>query len=287
VSSTSSTPRPASTVVLARPAPNGFEVFLVRRHDRVAFMGGAHVFPGGRVDDADDLTDPARCCDGVGNAVARMPNRTEAEAVAFHVAAIRELFEEAGVLLARDGRGIVAGDARDEHRLAACRRELLEHRLTIGELAEREHLRLALDALALFGHWVTPDIETRRFDTHFFFAVAPDVQEAAHDEQETTAGTWMYPQEALERCLRGEIALPPPTWTTLRAMSDRIDVADAWAWAASHPVPRVQPRVVEGGDGTRIIALPGDPLCPPVDGFDAQERRFVLEKGRWRPIEID
>src|SRR5688572_25860777 len=98
-------PRLASTVVLARPATAGFEVFLVRRHDNVAFMGGAHVFPGGRVDDADYIEDASRWCDGVTAAVARMRDRTEEQAVAFHVAAIRELFEEAGVLLARDQRG--------------------------------------------------------------------------------------------------------------------------------------------------------------------------------------
>lgn len=258
-------------------------MFLVRRHDNVAFMGGAHVFPGGRVDDADYLPEPGRWCDGVGGAVARMPGRTEAQAIAFHVAAVRELFEEAGVLLARDAHGFVAGGAPDG-RLEVCRRELLEHRLTMRELAEREHLRLALDALALCGHWITPDIETRRFDTYFFFAVAPDAQEAAHDERETTQGTWISPHHAIERCLRGEIALPPPTWTTLRTLSLRTGVDDAWRWASSHPVPRVQPHVVERGDGARIIALPGDPLCPPVEGFEGLEKRFLLENGRWRPI---
>ena len=130
-------PRPASTVVLARPATAGFEVFLVRRHDNVAFMGGAHVFPGGRVDDADYIEDASRWCDGVTGAVARMRNRTEEQAIAFHVAAIRELFEEAGVLLARDQRGIIAIDAGDE-RFIVSRRQLFEHRLTVRDLAERE-----------------------------------------------------------------------------------------------------------------------------------------------------
>ena len=146
-------------------------------------------------------------------------------------------------------------------------------------------MRLAFDALALFAHWVTPEIETRRFDTHFFFAIAPDVQEAAHDEHETTQGTWMHPYEAIERCLGGDIALPPPTWTTLRALSQFSNVGDAWAWAQSQQVPRVLPYVTERGDGTRLIALPGDPLCPPIAGFEAQEKRFLLEGGRWRPVD--
>jgi 8-oxo-dGTP pyrophosphatase MutT (NUDIX family) len=277
--------RPASTVVLARPASSGFQVFLVQRHDKVAFMGGAHVFPGGRVDEADYTDDPERWCDGVRSAVDRMPMRPPAEAVAFHVAAVRELFEEAGVLLARDADGIVAIDEGDDTRMAARRREMLQQRLTMRQLAEGEGVRPALDALVSFAHWVTPDVETRRFDTQFFFAVAPDVQQAAHCEIETTQGTWMYPEEAIDRCRRNEIALPPPTWTTLRALSAFASVDAAGMWARSQSAPRVQPRVEERGDGTRVIMLPGDPLCPAVEGFMAQETRFLLENGRWRPVD--
>jgi 8-oxo-dGTP pyrophosphatase MutT (NUDIX family) len=260
------------------------EVFLVRRHANIAFMGGAHVFPGGRVDDADSIDDAARWCDGVAEAVDRMRGRSADQAVAFHVAALRELFEEAGVLLARDAGGMVAIGTADEERFGVCRREMMDHRLTMRDLAEREQVRLALNALALFAHWVTPEIETRRFDTYFFFAIAPDVQEAAHDQRETTEGTWIAPAEALERSLRGEIALPPPTWTTLRALARCPSVEAAWAWAQSQPVARVQPRVTERSDGARIIALPGDPLCPAVDGFEAEETRFLLENGRWKPL---
>jgi 8-oxo-dGTP pyrophosphatase MutT (NUDIX family) len=273
--------------VLVRPATASFEVFLVRRHDSVAFMGGAHVFPGGRVDEADTIADPEQWCDGVRDAVARASDRAQDEAIAFHVAAIRELFEEAGVLLARDGgRRIVEMHEGDSQRYDACRRDLLEQRLTMRELAEREGLRLALDALALFAHWVTPGVETRRFDTYFFLAVAPEVQHAAHDERETTQGTWMPPAEALDRCLAGEIALPPPTWTTLRWLSRCASVDEAWQWAVSRPrpVPRVQPCIDDRGDGTRVIMLPGDPLCPAVAGFDAAESRFVLANGRWSPV---
>jgi 8-oxo-dGTP pyrophosphatase MutT (NUDIX family) len=288
VSSPPPLPRPASTVVIARPAGPAFEVFLVRRHDNVAFMGGAHVFPGGRVDPADYVEAPERLCDGVAAAVARLPQRSAVEAVAFHVAAVRELFEEAGVLLARDGGSgaPVSVDAlRPGEVLARWRRDLLEHRVTISGLAEREHLRLALDALTLFAHWVTPEIELRRFDTHFFFASAAAGQEAVHDDRENTHGTWLRPAEAIERCRRGDIALPPPTWTTLRALSRLADIDAAQRWAAAQRAPCVMPCVAEGEDGARIIMLPGDPGCPPVDGFDAEERRFVLEGGRWRPIQ--
>jgi 8-oxo-dGTP pyrophosphatase MutT (NUDIX family) len=250
-------------------------------------MGGAHVFPGGRVDEADQTSDPDTWCDGVSHAIARLSAYSPVQAIAFYIAAARELFEEAGVLLARDSTGLVAIDDRSAARFATLRRELSAHRLTMRHLAEGEGIRLALDALVPFAHWVTPDIETRRFDTHFFFAIAPDAQQAAHDEQETTEGSWMLPEEALDRCREGAIALPPPTWTTLRALSALTSVDAARAWAQSQKAPRVQPNVIERADATRIIALPGDPLCPAVEGFDPMEKRFVLSGGRWRPIDPD
>lgn len=281
----SAAPRPASTVVLLRAEGGHLEVFLVRRHDQVAFMGGAHVFPGGRVEPDDDCGDAAPLCDGIEHAVAQGRGLTAAEAVAFHVAAIRELFEEAGVLLARDAGGtILAVDGGAAGRFESYRQELNAGRLALAEIARRERLRLALDALALFAHWVTPEVETRRFDTRFFLAAAPDVQRAAHDRLEMSEGTWIAPGDAIDRCLRGEIALPPPTWTTLRALSRVSSVEAAWQWARAQPAARVEPCFVEREDGTRVVMLPGDPACPAVEGFEAEERRFLLENGRWRPV---
>lgn len=277
--------RPASTVVLLRADAGRLEVFLVRRHDAVAFMGGAHVFPGGRVDASDRLNDPTHICDGVEDAAARLAGLARDEAVAFHVAAIRELFEEAGVLLARVATGeILSIPETDVPRFDAYRRALAARAIAIRDVVEQEHLRLALDALALAAHWVTPEIETARFDTRFFFALAPQGQAAAHDAHETTDGVWVPPQEALDRCRRGDIALPPPTWTTLRLLSRFGTPEDAWRWAQSCPVPRVQPGFVVRDDGTRLVTLPGDPLCPAVDGFKAEETRFLLKDGRWRAL---
>jgi 8-oxo-dGTP pyrophosphatase MutT (NUDIX family) len=278
------TPAPASTVVLLRRQPDAFEVFLVRRHDSVAFMGGAHVFPGGRIDASDYLADAEELCDGTDGAVRRLASRSRDEAIAFHVAAIRELFEEAGVLLARDRHGDFPSLTAETPRVADYRRQLHGHAMSLQELATRERVRLALDALVLFAHWVTPPVETRRFDTHFFLAVAPETQQADADPHETTEGIWTRPAEALDRCLNGEIALPPPTWTTLRALSRCDTVAEARAWAAAQTVPRIEPCFLQQEDGTRIVMLPGDPLCPPVEGFSAEEKRFLLNNGRWQPI---
>src|SRR5215510_1848022 len=216
--------RPASTVVLLRPSPARFEVFLVRRHDNVAFMGGAHVFPGGRVDDADRLApaDAEAICDGVDAAVAKMNGVSASDAVGHHVAGIRELFEEAGVLFARraDGRIVGFRDPVESARFRTYRTALASGSVTLRAVAEREALRIALDELSLFAHWRTPEIETKRFDTRFFVALLPDHQDPVHDEHETIDSEWIDPADALARCRRDDIMLPPPTWTTLQMLAE-------------------------------------------------------------------
>jgi len=271
--------RPASTVVLLRPA-SPIEVFLVRRSDSIAFMGGAHVFPGGRVDAADHLDAIAGIADGVDAIAARMNDVPAGDAAAHHVAAVRELFEEAGVLLAH---GLSASSIP---RLAVQRRALLAGQTSLPDIARTEHVRLALDELAYFAHWVTPEIEIKRFDTRFFVARAPEGQTPVHDEGETSHSEWVDPAEAIERCRRQEIALPPPTWTTL-SMIARFDSVDAVLdWARTKAIPRVQPRFEKRGEQT-LLFYPGDPLYPAVDGFESAETRFVLENRRWRPITPD
>lgn len=271
--------RPASTVVLLRPA-EPVEVFLVRRSDSIAFMGGAHVFPGGRVDATDRLDDIEATSDGMTAAVARMSDVPADVAVAHHVAALRELFEEAGVLLARPLTAI------STIQLERHRRELLAGTVAFADIIRAERLRLALDELAYFAHWVTPEIETRRFDTRFFIARAPDGQTPVHDEGETSHSEWLAPLAAIEQCRSGMISLPPPTWTTLSMLSRFGSIEEVLTWARTKPIPRVQPRFERRGDQT-LLFYPGDPMYPPVDGFDAAETRFVLENRRWRPVTPD
>ena len=249
----------AASVPHARP-----EIFLVRRHQGTAFMGGAHVFPGGRVDAADA--------------------EIAGDRFAHHVAAARELFEEAGVLLARDARGrfVSLASAELQARFKQYRTDLHGRSLTLREILEREALELAVGALVPFAHWVTPPVDTRRFDTRFFVARVPPEQTPAHDETETIESVWVTAADALDRARRDDIVLPPPTWTTLRELEPFRSVDDILAWAAGRRIERREPRVLER-DGIKMLLLPGDPLSPDRWGEPPpRETRFVLTNGRWR-----
>jgi len=277
-------PRPAATVVVLRDSSSGPEVFMVRRHQGTAFMGGAHVFPGGRVDAADYGADEA-WCDGIPQAVQQLDGLPRADALAYHVAASRELFEEAGVLLARDVAGafVPLAGAADRERFRQDRRDVHGGRTPLRSVIERERLRLGLDALVLFAHWVTPPIDTRQFDTRFFMTRVPPHQTPAHDDTETTHSVWMTPAAAIAQSLSGEIVLPPPTWSTIRELEPFRSVDDALAWARRRRVVSRQPLMLEQ-DGVRMLLAPGDPLHPDPPGDEPlAETRFVFVDGRWRP----
>ena len=155
---------------------------MVRRNDKVAFMAGSYVFPGGRVDEHD------RPPKGEHLPAAVFPDLSGEEEAAFRMAAVRELQEEANVYI-------------------------------------------TVDDLHPFAHWVTPEIEIRRYDTRFFIARMPEGQTAKHDESETTALEWLSPPEAMARFERRELLLPPPTWTTIRQLAPRSSIEDVFAWA--------------------------------------------------------
>jgi 8-oxo-dGTP pyrophosphatase MutT (NUDIX family) len=274
---------PAATVILVRDGEGGLEVFMVRRDQKTRFMAGAYVFPGGRLDEADAAADADAWCTGIDAARERLADLDRPGAIAYLVAAVREMFEEAGILLAHDRSGSIVsmideGEARySEHRAAVHRGER-----SLRDVIVSEGLVVPADALVCFAHWVTPEVETRRFDTRFFMTRAPERQLAAHDASETVASFWISPREALRSFEREEIVLGPPTWQTLKDLARVPDAAGALEWASTRPIHRTQPRFAREGD-TKMLILPGDPLYPagPAPAF-TDETRFVLQDGVWR-----
>jgi 8-oxo-dGTP pyrophosphatase MutT (NUDIX family) len=245
--------QPAATVMLVRDAAaGGIEVLMVRRAAAAAFAGGMYVFPGGRVDEADGDEAVAAFVDGVDDATASAALDLPRGGLAHWVAAIRECFEEAGLLLARP-----AVDGASADRGAVHRGEL-----SMAELCRRHGVRLDAGALRYVSHWVTPVGETsRRFDTRFFLAAAPAGQDGRHDDVELVDSRWLAPGDALAAAERRELMLMPPTEANLRLIADCSTVAAALARAdATGPPRRIEPRIRRGPDGKMVgIILPDDP----------------------------
>lgn len=267
-------PKDAATVVLLRERTGeGFEVFMVRRHTRSGFMGGAYVFPGGKLDPADGDEPVLRLVDGRTPEEAARALDEPADprkALGLYIAALRETFEEAGVLLAD-----VSADAD----LAAARRRLVEG-LPFAEVMAGMGARLRVDRLLPWARWVTPTVEPRRYDTRFFLAVAPPEQTAEHDRHETTAAAWMTPGEALERERAAEIQLPPPTLRSLELLGRSPDLTSVLREPAQRTPPFVDPVFLDEG-GTWVLALPGDPRHPNPKRAIAGPTRFTMHRGRW------
>ncbi len=277
------TPRPAASVVLLRtPAPRqagGFEVFMVRRHGRSAFMGGATVFPGGAVDPRDAVLPAGRFLGpSPEEAAARLGDVPAVEALAHYVAAARELFEEAGVLLS-DAPPALSPTSR-----AQWRERMRRGEVSLFEFAESADVRIDVRGLGYWDHWVTPAVERRRFDARFFVAALPAGAVAQHDAVETTAGGWESPQRWLELHEAGRVTLPPPQLAILDDLA-RHDSVDAVLGEASRrgPIAATEPYpLVE--DGTLYLLLPGDEGWPEEARRGAGRRRFALHSGRWHLV---
>jgi 8-oxo-dGTP pyrophosphatase MutT (NUDIX family) len=278
---------PAATVVLLRDGASNaqaLEVFLVERPATAAFMARAHVFPGGRVDPGDRDERLLAVADGVAS-LAPGPAGDDPGVLAPHgIAAVRELFEEAGVLLARC-RGTPGGGSPAPAELASARAALRSGASDFATLCLERGWRPALDRLAPLAHWVTPVPERRRFDTRFFVAALPSGQEAAADGVEAVSGRWVTPHLACAHYDAGVLSLAPPTVRTLDDLSARSSVADAIAWARARPHVRVMPHPVHR-DGRLWLVLPGDPLYPDHEGPGLRPpTRYVEVAGRWRAAE--
>ena len=222
------TPRRASTIVLARPAADGaFEIFMTRRPREMRFLGGFFVFPGGSVKRADASPAMLERCRGLSpdEARGRLGDELSAEdSVGHWVAAVRELYEEVGVLLCVGQHDGAAAGAEAQDRAAARRTALLSGDVSFAELLASEGLCCDLGSPVYFYHRTTPERYAMRFDTRFFLAPLPEGQVPLEVSEEVTESLWITPGEALLRAERGRMAVIPPTLTTLQTLAE----LDTW-----------------------------------------------------------
>ena len=232
VASTNPAPiRKAATILLLRQGGSGVEVFMVQRPGRGIFPN-LHVFPGGKVDEADDGLE--HLCEGLDDALASTQLGVPGGGLRYWVTAIRECFEECGVLLAyRNHRPFEASGDGERARFDGHRHTLAARDDSLAAMARREGLRLATDKVFYFSHWITPPTAPARFDTRFFVAAMPEGQRAVGHSGETVAGTWVRPSDALANFDAGRWQMIHPTLTTLRTASRFDTVAAALAAVAA------------------------------------------------------
>lgn len=267
-------PKDAATLVIVRDAKDGagLEVFCVERNKASRFMGGAIVFPGGKLDPGDR----EGWSDLVSGTIDASFAEDAAHATALAVAACRESLEEAAILPVHGGT--VGSDD-----LKVVRAALKDNPGAMRDFLRQRGLRLDLGALVPFARWITPVAESRRFDARFFLVVAPEGQEGAHDEYETMASFWATPSEILRRFEAREVQLMPPTHRTIELLASCASAADARA--VERNLAPVCPQLVQQQEGvveTLALVLPGDPEHDVKEVRVPGRSRYVLRGDRWR-----
>jgi 8-oxo-dGTP pyrophosphatase MutT (NUDIX family) len=274
-----SPPRDSATVVLLRDTPQGPEVFLARRHTDSDVLGGAYVFPGGKLDASDLQLDAHLYLDSDVQALHTSlaePDLEPLRAQGLYVAAVREVFEEAGVLF---GQALTA-----EQGLAAMQMLRAGHdfNATLAQL----QLRLDTRALRPYSRWITPlspSMGSKRFDTRFFVAALPAGQSATHDAHETTESIWLRPRAALEQYVRGTMVMAPPQTMTLAHLARFGSVAEVLQHCQTRPPALVFPQAMLAEDGQRILCYPGDALHDIPDRALPGPTRLVQRGRRFEP----
>lgn len=270
-------PLPSATVMLLREGALGLQVLLMRRHGNSAVLGGVHVFPGGKLDPTDQV-DRADAVDLTAELCRQRlaePDLEPAQALALHLAALRETFEECGLL---------PGSVADAAQLAALRERTLTGSTLCGVAGELG-LGLKLSALLPWSRWITPrqpSVTNKRFDTRFFVALAPPEQDIVACARETTEVVWMTPRAALKRYWAGEIDLAPPQIMSLSHLSRLGGVDAVLDHARTRPPARIAPEPFDE-DGVRVICYPGDPAHSLREAAWPGPTRLRLRNRRFEP----
>lgn len=241
---------PSATVVLMRDGASGLEVLLLRRSPHAAFAPGAYVFPGGRVDEGDAAPDAVRRVDGLtpDRAATRLglPD-SDPPAIAYYVAAVREAFEETGILVGVRSDGTPPATAATDGPTELVRNELLEGRIAFAHALARLECRIAGGELEYLAHWITPERSPRRFDTRFFAARVGGGLDAVVDPREMTEARWITPAAALLATQQGTLPMILPTMRTLELLAAFGHTRQALAALADAPVPTILPVLGVGG----------------------------------------
>ena len=254
-------PRPAATLVLLRDSARGPEVLLLQRSPHLDFMAGAFVFPGGGVDATDRAPDIAARCVGLDDAAASARLSLASGGLAYFVAAIRETFEEAGLLLGYEPAGHLLDlkPSLEETRFAEHRHAVHDRKRTLSEVCAAESLQLATDRIVYLSHWITPVSEKKRYDTRFFVAAVPENQASLHDDIESVSQLWITPSDALAMQSRGELMLRFPTIKTLEMIAGYATTAEALEGVHARGDIRAQLPWVINRRGEVLRLLPGEP----------------------------
>ena len=241
------TPRPAATIVLLRDAPDGMEVLLMRRSRSSGFVPGAYVFPGGSVDGSYAAPPAMDILDGLtAEEAAQRLDLIDAEppAIAYYLAALREAFEETGILVGLRSDGSAPPTAAEDPTVDAIRNDVMEDRITFAGAVSRMHCRIAGDAVEYLAHWITPTPEPRRYDTRFFAARVREGATPVVDPREMAGALWSTPTRALDRVDDGSLPMIFPTIRTLQKLAPFASVGDALDVIRRERVRSIMPTLV-------------------------------------------
>lgn len=267
--------RDASTLLLLRHHPQGFSVLMVKRSPRSSFMPSLYVYPGGALDAQDSTLAQHHPLEWSQHALDDLGATSPQDATALCLAALRETFEEAGILLTREPA---------EHiDLKSWRARLNASEVDLSEVLASTGLSPDLEQLTTFARWITPTFEHRRFDARFFIARCPPTYKAEHDNSEVVEHQWLLPQQAIDLYHAGDILLSPPTLATLTSLAtfDSVDAVFEDAQTRAKLLPTMLPHRVEGPHGPRLL-LPDHPEFPHDDSTYAHARGGA----RWSEVSM-